>query len=301
HFGVQVAAKVLVDREAKGRRLLLNHLLARDVRQMADVVLINPHPFFLNREKAPKREYFTADGYHIHRILGVRKMSKLIKVHVKKKLGAQWIGVRHCLKLPQIYSCSHCTLVQPLQDKRPQVVVVPELHLPPITMPASHRLPANDTILAVPNLPDRMTGEEGLEEVPAVGSWYICRTVVAYSPSVFLDLNSVRMALRFFLILKSRRSRDLTVTPTVTATPTQLGGRSSRQDEELSLIVLCLVIASALAIHLGHGGFGHGGFGRGFGGGFGRGFGGYGGGYQYGNVYGGFNRGFGSYGGGFYG
>ncbi|KAG0430519.1 hypothetical protein HPB47_022614 [Ixodes persulcatus] len=89
-----------VDREAKGRRLLLNHLLARDVRQMADVVLINPH--------APKREYFTADGYHIHRILGVRKMSKLIKVHVKKKLGAQWIGVRHCLKLPQIYSCSHC-------------------------------------------------------------------------------------------------------------------------------------------------------------------------------------------------
>ncbi|KAG0419750.1 hypothetical protein HPB47_003904 [Ixodes persulcatus] len=148
-----------VDREAKGRRLLLNHLLARDVRQMADVVLINPHPFFLNREKAPKREYFTADGYHIHRILGVRKMSKLIKVHVKKKLGAQWIGVRHCLELPQIYSCSHCTLVQPLQDKRPQVVVVPELHPPPITMPASHRLPANDTILAVPDLPNRMTGE----------------------------------------------------------------------------------------------------------------------------------------------
>ncbi|KAG0422626.1 hypothetical protein HPB47_001565, partial [Ixodes persulcatus] len=123
-----------VDREAKGRRLLLNHLLARDVRQMADVVLINPHPFFLDREKAPKREYFTADGYHIHRILGVRKMSKLIKVHVKKKLGAQWIGVRHCLELPQIYLCSHCTLVQPLQDKRPQVVVVPELHPPPITM-----------------------------------------------------------------------------------------------------------------------------------------------------------------------
>ncbi|KAG0424810.1 hypothetical protein HPB47_027985 [Ixodes persulcatus] len=148
-----------VDREAKGRRLLLNHLLARDVRQMADVVLINPHPFFLNREKAPKREYFTADGYHIHRILGVRKMSKLIKVHVKKKLGAQWIGVRHCLELPQIYSCSHCTLVQPLQDKRPQVVVVPQLHPPPITMPASHRLPANDTILAVPDLPNRMTGE----------------------------------------------------------------------------------------------------------------------------------------------
>ncbi|KAG0422606.1 hypothetical protein HPB47_001589 [Ixodes persulcatus] len=57
-----------VDREAKGRRLLLNHLLARDVRQMADVVLINPHP-------------------------------------------------------------------------------------------ASHRLPANDTILAVPDLPNRMTGE----------------------------------------------------------------------------------------------------------------------------------------------
>ncbi|KAG0439112.1 hypothetical protein HPB47_016754 [Ixodes persulcatus] len=148
-----------VDREAKGRRLLLNHLLARDVRQMADVVLINPHPFFLNREKAPKREYFTADGYLIHRILEVRKMSKLIKVHVKKKLGAQWIGVRHCLELPQIYSCSHCTLVQPLQDKRPQVVVVPELHPPPITMPASHRLPAIDTILAVPDLPNRMTGE----------------------------------------------------------------------------------------------------------------------------------------------
>ncbi|KAG0427347.1 hypothetical protein HPB47_025599, partial [Ixodes persulcatus] len=158
-------------------------------------------PFFLNREKAPKREYFTADGYHIHRILGVRKMSKLIKVHVKKKLGAQWIGVRHCLELPQIYSCSHCTLVQPLQDKRPQAVVVPELHPPPITMPASHRLPANDTILAVPDLPNRMTGEEGLEEVPAVGSWYICRTVAAYSPSVFLDLNSVRMALRFFFFV----------------------------------------------------------------------------------------------------
>ncbi|KAG0411917.1 hypothetical protein HPB47_010943 [Ixodes persulcatus] len=35
-----------VDREAKGRRLLLNHLLARDVRQMADVVLINPHRGF---------------------------------------------------------------------------------------------------------------------------------------------------------------------------------------------------------------------------------------------------------------
>ncbi|KAG0414169.1 hypothetical protein HPB47_008669 [Ixodes persulcatus] len=190
-----------VDREAKGRRLLLNHLLARDVRQMAGVVLINPHPFFLNREKAPKREYFTADGYHIHRILGVRKMSKLIKVHVKKKLGAQWIGVRHCLELPQIYSCSHCTLVQPLQDKRPQVVVVPQLHPPPITMPASHRLPANDTILAVPDLPNRMTGEEGLEEVPAVGSWYICRTVAAYSPSVFLDLNCVRMALRFFFFV----------------------------------------------------------------------------------------------------
>ncbi|KAG0410861.1 hypothetical protein HPB47_012010 [Ixodes persulcatus] len=75
-----------VDREAKGCRLLLNRLLARDVRQMADVVLINPHPFFLNREKAPKREYFAADGYHIHRILGVRKMSKLIKLHVRKKL-----------------------------------------------------------------------------------------------------------------------------------------------------------------------------------------------------------------------
>ncbi|KAG0420364.1 hypothetical protein HPB47_003536 [Ixodes persulcatus] len=55
-----------VDREAKGRRLLLNRLLARDVRQMADVVLINPHPFFLNREKAPKREYVAADGYHVH-------------------------------------------------------------------------------------------------------------------------------------------------------------------------------------------------------------------------------------------
>ena len=97
-------------------------------------------PFFLNREKAPKREYFTADGYHIHRILGVRKMSKLIKVHVKKKLGAQWIGVRHCLELPQIYSCSHCTLVQPLQDKRPQVVVVPQLHPPPITMVSCAKL-----------------------------------------------------------------------------------------------------------------------------------------------------------------
>uniref|UniRef100_A0A6B0V3Q2 Uncharacterized protein n=1 Tax=Ixodes ricinus TaxID=34613 RepID=A0A6B0V3Q2_IXORI len=134
-----------VDREAKGRRLLLNRLLARDVRQMADVVLINPHPFFLNREKAPKREYFAADGYHVHRILG--KMSKLVKLQVRKKLGAQWIGVRHCLELPQIHSCSHCTLVQPLQDKRPQVVVVPELHPPPITMPASHRMPANDAIL----------------------------------------------------------------------------------------------------------------------------------------------------------
>uniref|UniRef100_A0A6B0V2Q6 Uncharacterized protein n=1 Tax=Ixodes ricinus TaxID=34613 RepID=A0A6B0V2Q6_IXORI len=135
------------DREAKGRRPLLNRLLARDVRQMADAVLINPHPFFLNREKAPKREYFAADGYHAHRILGVRKMSKLIKLQVRKKLGAQWIGVRHCLELPQIHSCSHCTLVQPLQDKRPQVVVVPELHPPPITMPASHRMPANDAIL----------------------------------------------------------------------------------------------------------------------------------------------------------
>ncbi|KAG0410315.1 hypothetical protein HPB47_012580 [Ixodes persulcatus] len=95
-----------VDREAKGRRLLLKRLLARDVRQMADVVLINPHPFFLNREKAPKREYFAADGYHVHRILGVRKMSKLIKLQ-----------------------------------------------------PRSHRLPANDAILAVPHEPDRVTGE----------------------------------------------------------------------------------------------------------------------------------------------
>ncbi|KAG0423904.1 hypothetical protein HPB47_000342 [Ixodes persulcatus] len=33
-----------VDRKAKGRRLLLNRLLARDVRQMADVALINPRP-----------------------------------------------------------------------------------------------------------------------------------------------------------------------------------------------------------------------------------------------------------------
>ncbi|CAN7940398.1 unnamed protein product [Ixodes pacificus] len=105
-----------VDREAKGRRLLLNRLLARDVRQMADVVLINPHPFFLNREKAPEREYCAADGYHVPRILGVRKMSQLIKLQVRKKLGAQWIGVRHCLDLPQIHSCSHGTLVQPLQD-----------------------------------------------------------------------------------------------------------------------------------------------------------------------------------------
>ncbi|KAG0426663.1 hypothetical protein HPB47_026258 [Ixodes persulcatus] len=101
---------------------------------MADVVLINPHPFFLNREKALKGEYFVADGYHVHRILGVRKMSKLIKLQVKKKLGTQWICERHCLELPQIRSCSHCTLVLPLQDKRPQVVVVPELHPPPITM-----------------------------------------------------------------------------------------------------------------------------------------------------------------------
>ncbi|KAG0436139.1 hypothetical protein HPB47_018121 [Ixodes persulcatus] len=162
---LELLPRCWVDREAKGRRLLLNHLLARDVRQMADVVLINPHTFFLNREKAPKRECFTADGYHIHRILGVCKMSKLIKVHVKKKLGAQWIGVRHCLELPQIYSCSHCTLVQPLQDKRPQVVVVPELHPPPITMPASHRLPANDTILAVPDLPDRLNGEVEGEDI----------------------------------------------------------------------------------------------------------------------------------------
>ncbi|CAN7943378.1 unnamed protein product [Ixodes pacificus] len=123
---------------------------------MADVVLINPHPVFLNREKAPKREYSAADGYHVCHIFGVRKMSKLIKLQVRMKLGAQWICVRHCLELPKIHSWSHCTLVQPLQDKRPQL---PELHPPPITMPKSHRLPANDPIFAVPDLPDRVTGE----------------------------------------------------------------------------------------------------------------------------------------------
>lgn len=52
-------------------------------------------PFFLDREKAPKREYFAADGYHVHRILGVLKMSELIKLQIRKKLGAQRIGARH--------------------------------------------------------------------------------------------------------------------------------------------------------------------------------------------------------------
>ncbi|KAM7291870.1 hypothetical protein ISCGN_028441 [Ixodes scapularis] len=86
-----------VNREAKGRRLLLNRLLAsgeeakkkKNVRQMADVVFINPHPVFLNREKGPKREYSAADGYHVCRIFGVHKVSKLIKLQVRKKLGAQ--------------------------------------------------------------------------------------------------------------------------------------------------------------------------------------------------------------------
>ncbi|KAM7284359.1 hypothetical protein ISCGN_001453 [Ixodes scapularis] len=103
-------------------------------------------PVFLNREKGPKREYSAADGYHVRRIFGVRKMSKLIKLQVRKKLGAQWICVRHCLELPQIHSCSHCTLVQPLQDKRPQL---PELHPPPITMTGEARAVAAERAAAV--------------------------------------------------------------------------------------------------------------------------------------------------------
>ncbi|KAM7297478.1 hypothetical protein ISCGN_022629 [Ixodes scapularis] len=105
-------------------------------------------------------------------------MSKLVKLQVRKKLGAQWICVRHCLELPQIHFCSHCTLVQPLQDKRPQL---PKLHPPPITMDSKKSRPS--------------------------GFWYICRTVVAYSPSVFLDFNSVQIALHCFLLILKLGSR----------------------------------------------------------------------------------------------
>ncbi|XP_029846384.2 uncharacterized protein LOC115329070 [Ixodes scapularis] len=104
----KVLPRCWVDREAEGRRLLLNRLLAKNVRRMADVVLINPDPFFLNREKAPRREYFAVDGYHVHRILGVRKMSELIKLQIKRALGAQWVCSRRRLEVPRIHSCSHC-------------------------------------------------------------------------------------------------------------------------------------------------------------------------------------------------
>ncbi|KAM7298496.1 hypothetical protein ISCGN_019091 [Ixodes scapularis] len=40
-------------------------------------------PVFLNREEGPKREYSAADGYHVCRIFGVRKMSKLQGAPVK--------------------------------------------------------------------------------------------------------------------------------------------------------------------------------------------------------------------------
>ncbi|CAN7950800.1 unnamed protein product, partial [Ixodes pacificus] len=45
--------------------------------------------FFLDK-KQPRRDHFAGDGYHVSHLVGVRALTRLIKVQVARRLGAQW-------------------------------------------------------------------------------------------------------------------------------------------------------------------------------------------------------------------
>ncbi|KAG0445187.1 hypothetical protein HPB47_018725 [Ixodes persulcatus] len=88
-FLFKVLPRSGVDAADKARHVQLNRRLARGVRQMSDVVLINPDVFFPDK-KQPRRDHCVGDGYHISHLLGVRVFTRLIKVQVVRRLGAEW-------------------------------------------------------------------------------------------------------------------------------------------------------------------------------------------------------------------
>ncbi|CAN7979075.1 unnamed protein product, partial [Ixodes persulcatus] len=45
--------------------------------------------FFLDK-KQPRRDHFAGDGYHVSHLVGVRALTRLIKVPVVRRLGPQW-------------------------------------------------------------------------------------------------------------------------------------------------------------------------------------------------------------------
>ncbi|KAG0428499.1 hypothetical protein HPB47_024522 [Ixodes persulcatus] len=65
-------------------------------------------PFFLNGERKPKRDHFASDGYHLSRFVGIRALSRLIKVAARNRLGARWVADRPRLEITELYKCCHC-------------------------------------------------------------------------------------------------------------------------------------------------------------------------------------------------
>ncbi|CAN7944767.1 unnamed protein product, partial [Ixodes pacificus] len=93
-----------VDAADEARRVQLNRRLAKGVRRMSAVVIINPDVFFLDK-KQPRRDHFAGDGYHVSHLVGVRALTRLIKVQVARRLGAQWVGDRPRLEVTEVLLC----------------------------------------------------------------------------------------------------------------------------------------------------------------------------------------------------
>ncbi|CAN7975129.1 unnamed protein product [Ixodes persulcatus] len=91
----------------EARRIQLNRRLARGVRRMSAVVIINPDVFFQDK-KQPRRDHFAGDGYHVSHLVGVRALTRLIKVQVVRRLGPQWGGVRPRLEVTEVRLCRTC-------------------------------------------------------------------------------------------------------------------------------------------------------------------------------------------------
>lgn len=106
-FVFKVLPRCWVDTQAETRRKVLNRRLARGVRYMDDVVVINPDVFFLDKKQL-KAHYYARDGYHVCRYMGIRALARLIKVAVRRKLGAEWVGCRARLEVCQWTRCRDC-------------------------------------------------------------------------------------------------------------------------------------------------------------------------------------------------
>ncbi|KAM7296725.1 hypothetical protein ISCGN_021882 [Ixodes scapularis] len=107
-FVFKLLPRCWVDPQDERRRLALNRKLAKGVKGTADVVAINPDPFFLNGERKPKCDHFASDGCHVSHFVAIRALSRLIKVAARNRLGARWVGDRPRLEITELFKCCHC-------------------------------------------------------------------------------------------------------------------------------------------------------------------------------------------------